>query len=434
MGSAREAFDLSNAAPAAKLLEVPGGVRLHARADPGCISARALFEGAAVFESLLARGEQLARVEANRALLRFVNGVDWLLRDPKSLVGRTPYEVIYRQDKLEVRRYAAGGAQPPRPYLPILLIPPLMVKPFIYDLYPGRSMVAYLKERGFPVYLLDFGEPDAADAYVALDDYVVDWIPAACRAVKRDAGTAELSLLGYCMGGLFVLSHVAANQDASVRNIVSIGAPVDMNKMGLFAWMGKLAGAQIDFLTRRIGNVPGGLSSTVFRLLTPMKNVTRYADLFMNMWDREYVNGFDAMNQWVSQFIDYPQTAFLQFQQEFLRRNKLVKGQMRFAGRVADLRRVRAALLVFAGRSDQIAPPASVRAALDAVGSQDKSFRLVSGGHMGIIAGATAPRHVWQPVAKWLSARSALTAAVARPAARVRHAARARPSARNRRT
>jgi polyhydroxyalkanoate synthase len=358
-----------------------------------------------MFENLLARGEQLARVEANRAALRFVNGLDWLLRDPKVLVGRTPYDIVYQQDKLTVRRYYAGSVHP-RYALPVLLVPPLMVKPFIFDLYPGRSMVEFLLKRGFRVYLVDFGEPDDADAYVTLDNYVVDWMPAACNAVKESAGSTELSLLGYCMGGLFGLAHVAANGDRSVRNIVSIGAPVDAAKMGMFAWMAQLAGGQAEFLVRRIGNVPGGLSSAVFRLLTPMKNVTRYADLFMNMWNQEYVNGFDAMNQWVSQFIDYPQSAFLQFERDFVRRNKLVKGQMVFRGKVADLRRVQAAMLVFAGRSDQIAPVAAVHAVLDAVASTDKSFALVPGGHMGVFAGAGAPAHVWQPAAEWLAPRS----------------------------
>lgn len=358
-----------------------------------------------MFENLLARGEQLARVEANRALLRFVNGVDWLIRDPKTVVGRTPYEIVYQRDKLQVRHYRAGSVRPRYP-VPVLLVPPLMVKPFIFDLYPGRSLVEFLLRRGFPVYLVDFGEPDRADAYVTLDDYVVDWIPAACRAVKDDAGSDELSMLGYCMGGLFALSHIAANNDTSVRNLVSIGAPIDTEKMGLFAWLAKVAGAQGEFLVRRMGNVPGGMSSLAFRLLTPMKNVTRYADLFMNLWDREYINGFDAMNQWVSQFIDYPQSAFLQFQREFMQHNKLVRGQMAFGGKVADLRRVRASLLVFAGRSDQIAPAPAVRAALDAVGSRDKTYRVVPGGHMGVFAGSTAPEHVWDPTASWLAKRS----------------------------
>ena len=358
-----------------------------------------------MFENLFTRSERLARVEATRALLRFVNGVEWLVRDPKTVVGRTPYDVIYHRDKLEVRRYRAGSVRPAH-QLPVLLIPPLMVKPFIFDLHPGRSLVAFLLQRGFPVYLVDFGEPDDADAYVTLDHYVLDWIPAACRSVKKDARTRELSLLGYCMGGLFALAHTAANRDTSVRNIVSVAAPVDANKMGLFAWMAKLAGGQVETVARRLGNVPGGLSSTVFRLLTPMKNVTRYADLFMNMWDHEYVNGFDAMNEWIKQFIDYPQNAFLQFVRDFIQHNKLVKGNLRFGRKVANLRRIKASLLVFAGRQDQIAPPAAVQAVLDAVGSADKTFHLVDGGHMGVFAGAHAPERVWEPTAQWLALRS----------------------------
>jgi polyhydroxyalkanoate synthase len=126
----------------------------------------------------------------------------------------------------------------------------------------------------------------------------------------------------------------------------------------------------------------------------------------MNMWDREYVNGFDAMNQWVSQFIDYPQGAFVQFTRDFMQRNQLIRGTMRFGGKVADLARVRANLLAVAGRTDMIAPVASVRAQVDAVGSADVTFRLAPGGHMGVFAGGSAPKQVWHPATEWLAARS----------------------------
>ena len=98
-----------------------------------------------MFETLLTRGEHVAQVQAQRALLRFLNGVDWLIRDPKQVVGRTPYEVVYQRGKLEVRRYHHAHADVPSRYdLPVLLVPPLMVKPFIFDLFPGRSLVKYL--------------------------------------------------------------------------------------------------------------------------------------------------------------------------------------------------------------------------------------------------------------------------------------------------
>jgi polyhydroxyalkanoate synthase len=376
-----------------------------------------------MFETLLSRGEHLAQVQAQRAVLRFLNGVDWLIRDPKQVVGRTPYEVVYQRGKLEVRRYHHAHANiTPRYDLPVLLIPPLMVKPFIFDLHPGRSLVQFLLDRGFGVFLVDFGEPDAADSYVTLDDYVLDWIPTACRQVCAASGSRELSLLGYCMGGLFALMYLGVRHDRTVRNVVTIGAPLDVSKMGLFAWAAKMGGGQMEFLSRRIGNVPGGLSSAVFRLMTPAKNITRYADLFMNMWDREYVNGFDAMNQWVSQFIDYPQGAFLQFTRDFMQHNALVRGKMQFGGKVAHLERVQANLLAFAGRTDAIAPPAAVRAQIDAVGSPDATYRLAPGGHMGLFSGAGAPKHVWQPVAEWLAARSSARplrarASTSRPAA-----------------
>ncbi|MGE0520471.1 MAG: alpha/beta fold hydrolase [Candidatus Binatia bacterium] len=343
---------------------------------------------------------------ARRALLRFLNGIEWLIRDPQRVVGQTPFELVYQSGKLSVRRYRhRDPTVRPRRDLPVLCVPPLMVKPFIFDLFPGRSLVQFLIERAFDVYLVDFGEPDAADAYVTLDDYVLDWLPTACGAVREATHARELSLVGYCMGGLFALMYLAVTGDRAVRNLITIGAPIDVSKMGTLAWVAQIAGARVESLAQRVGNVPGGLSSTVFRLLTPAKNLTRYTDLFMNMWDREYMNGFDAMNQWVSQFTDYPQAAFQQFVRDFLRHNELVRGQMRFGGRRADLRRVRANLLAFAGRTDRIAPPDAVRAQLDAIGGE-ASFRLVPGGHMGILAGRAAPPLVWQPMARWLSPRS----------------------------
>jgi len=374
-----------------------------------------------MFDTFLRRSEHLAEVQAQRALLRFLNGVEWLIRDPKEVVGRTPYDVVYRRDKLSVRRYrseARAVRNAPRFELPVLLVPPLMVKPFIFDLWPGRSLVRFLLDQGFDVFLVDFGEPDSADAYLTLDDYVLDWIPTACAQVRRVTGSRELSLIGYCMGGLFCLMVLGVARDHAVRNVVTIGAPLDASKMGLFAWAAKMGGGQIEFLARRIGNVPGGLSSTVFRLLSPASNVTRYADLFLNLWDLEYVNGFDAMNQWVAQFIDYPQGAFLQFVHDFMEHNKLVQGKMRIGDELVDLRRVRASLLAFAGRTDRIAPAPSVRAQLKAVGSRDVTYELVPGGHIGVLTGATAPKHVWPTLGAWLAARSMAQPLRARPRSR----------------
>jgi hypothetical protein len=115
-----------------------------------------------------------------------------------------------------------------------------------------------------------------------------------------------------------------------------------------------------------------------------------------------------------------------QFVEEFMRRNQLVRGSMAFRGRTADLQRIRASLLFFAGRSDSIAPRAAVRAVLDAAGSRDVTYRLAPGGHMGVFAGASAPDQVWKPAAEWLAPRSIARGTSTRVATRSRRQHQAR--------
>ena len=356
---------------------------------------------------------------ADRALDSVVNGIDWFLRDPADVVDRTPFDVIHSDNKLQVRRYrpldrldtwgmgtVVDSASPAPVAVPVLLVPPLMVRPFIYDLTEQRSFVRTLLGAGFDVFLVDFGEPDADDVHISLDDYVLDWMPQAVGAACEASGAGEVSIIGYCQGGLFALMHVATNEDQRVRNIVTIGTPIDTDKMGPLIWLLRNAQGQVDFVAKRMGNVPGEISSRFFKLFSPLKSMTRYTDLFLNMYNEEYVNGFDALTQWTDNFIDYPGTAFRQLMRDFMAGNKLMDGEMVFGEKVADLRRVRCPVLAFAGQSDEVVPAAAVRAVLDVVGSSDTQFRVVPGGHMGVFAGRQAPEQVWLHSARWLAERS----------------------------
>ncbi|MBI2568985.1 MAG: alpha/beta fold hydrolase [Candidatus Schekmanbacteria bacterium] len=357
---------------------------------------------------------------AERAIFRFVNGLDWWLRDPSKLVGQTPFDEIYRKDKLVVRRYrplreaeewqlgteVIRRDSPRRYAIPVLFVPPLMVKPFIFDLVPERSFVRTMLRAGFDVYLVDFGEPDRADAYVTLDHYVLEYLPAAVNEACRAARANGVSLIGYCLGGLFALMHASVNRDGRVKNIVTIASPIDSQEMGVLAWIVKVAHEQIDFLARRLGNIPGDLSSAAFKMMSPFKSMTRYTDLFLNMWNEEYVNGFDALNQWTGSFIDYPGEAFRQFLRDFFKGNKLKDGRMVFGDEEADLSRVTCPVLAFIGESDRIVPYAAARQIMEIVGSADKRLETAPGGHMGVFGGRHAPDRVWRVAADWLGERS----------------------------
>src|SRR5438067_6832472 len=90
------------------------------------------------------RGVKLARLAADRALLRFVNGLAMVMDGSMTPIGDTPREQILKRGKLEVWRYLppTDDAQEPdqdaatttgRFPVPLLLVPPLMVRPYIYD-------------------------------------------------------------------------------------------------------------------------------------------------------------------------------------------------------------------------------------------------------------------------------------------------------------
>ena len=352
---------------------------------------------------------------AERAVTALVNGLDWSLRAPEAVVDRTPWTPILQRDKLTLRRYHAPEVEdwglgaaveaPARLRTPVLLVPPLMIKPFIFDLTAERSLVRTLLAAGLDVMVIDFGEPDAQDEHIRLDDYVLDWLPAAVEAACAASGSDKVALAGYCMGGLFALMYAAAHGDERVAAIVAIASPIDSAKMGVLSLLSKRLAGQIDFVSRRLGNVPGELSSQVFKMMNPWKSATRHADVFKHLDDQAWLDGFDALDAWTSNFLDYPGDAFRQLMQEFMRDNKLKDGRMTLGNHIADLRTVRAPVLAFAGKTDTVVRPAAVRELLDAVGSDDKQVLLVPGGHMGVFAGSAAPKAVWAPMSSWLVQR-----------------------------
>jgi polyhydroxyalkanoate synthase len=362
-------------------------------------------------------GKRRARIAGERAVLRFVNGFDYFMSERPDVVEPEPYEVVFQQDKLILRSYplrqpeelGLGAESNPVEEggkgMPILFIPPLMIQPLVYDLREGHSFIRMLRKAGFHPYIVDFGNPDPHESDISLDTYIRDWMPTAVREMLKHSERSDYAYVGYCMGGLFALVTTATHRPGELtppEAIVTIGAPIDASKMGLLSLIARHAHGQLDAVASRLGNIPGTLSSGFFKWMMPLRMVTGKADLFLNLWDEEWVRGHESIEAWVDGFLDYPQDAFRQFLKDFLKENRLLDGTMMFGGREADLRTISCPVLAFGGRNDKVVPVAAARAALGALGSSDVRFREVPGGHMGIIAGRRSPRTVWEPTRDFL--------------------------------
>lgn len=349
-------------------------------------------------------------------MLSAVNGLVYVVDGAaKPVMGTAAREVVLKKGKLELSRVLPLGdesfdlghqtmaVRTGRHRTPVLLIPPLMVRPYVYDLRPEHSMVRTLRNAGFDVYVVDFGVPDRDDEHVRLDHYVLDWIPSSIARTLELTGQKGLSVVGYCMGGIFGLMHAGTFRDGTVKNLVTIGAPVDFEKMGVISLAARLGVRGVDVLLDRMGNVPGKASSLGFKVLSGHRMVTKWVDLFQNLWNEEYVRGFDSINTWVNDLIPYPKEAFKQMVHEVVHGNKLLEGGLTFGGKPCELSAVTCPLLAFAGESDNVATPAATAGIVDLVGSKDKTLLTVPGGHVGVVAGASAPERVWKPTIDWLS-------------------------------
>lgn len=366
----------------------------------------------------------------NNAVQRRVNKQRFLQLD------KTPHEIIFRDGLMTVKHYkplaedtvtiegTALKVRQRRFSVPLVLVPPLGVFAWIFDLMAERSMAKYFLAHGFDVYLIDWGVPREGDQDVSLERYVIDWFPKATRAIREHSGSQELSLLGYCMGGLLALLYLAASRDNKVANLVTIASPIDMHKMGFVggfyravskpAWaIRKLTGVQIDRMQRDLFHVSGKRLSFMFKMTNPVGTISSYLELVRNLADDEYVSRYMTMNEWFTNMPDYPGATV----QDVLRKlglyNRLARGRIRLGRVEADFRDITCALLAFAGNNDKIVPVPSAQAILEVVGSTEKEFHVVPGGHAGVFTGGKAAHTTWAISKDWLSQRSG---AIERPA------------------
>ena len=342
--------------------------------------------------------------ETIKNLQRISKGMDLLYRPREPRLGQTPRELIHKKNKTALYRY--GHAADRRHAVPVLMIPNLGIsRPYIFDLYPGSSFVEYMVQQGFDFYLLDWGVFGDEDNGLTFDECVTQILPVMVRKVLRASSIRHVTLLGYCMGTPLAACHAALYPEP-VKNFVNMAGPIDFRNSGLFTtWLDKKH-FDIDKLVDTFGSMPSDMVRVGFKMLKPTMDLTTFSNLWWNLWDDKYVEGFVALNKWANEFTPLPGEFMRQWVKEFYQENKLVKGELILGGRPVDLSTIRCPLLVIGAKQDYIVPLECARALIDVVSSADKEFLELPGGHISLIAGRGAKLHVWPKVSAWIASRS----------------------------
>lgn len=325
-------------------------------------------------------------------------------------LGVTPRRTIHAQGTLKLHHFTPMAERLYR--VPVLIVTSLVNQPYILDLVPGQSMVEFLLKQGFDVYMIEWGRPRREHSSLTLEDHVLDRLPRCVARVLEVSGQRELSIIGYCVGGLLSVLYAALEPrpehralKGTLKNLVCMAAPVNSDGLvSLKAWMGPAFDEEA--LIGHYGNVPADWVQNTLRALRPMGKVAGAMNLLNQADNEDVVKSNLRMGRWETDNIPFPGGVFRQMVNQFLRGNQLVKGQWHIGGRCADLAAVKVPLLHLLAQDDHITPYASSRDLVLLAGSADKQEIIVKGGHVGLVAGRGAELRMWPALDAWLAPRS----------------------------
>ena len=285
---------------------------------------------------------------------------------------------------------------------PLVLFPYLGIsRPYIFDLRPGESFAEFLYEEGIPFYLVDWGIFGPEDRDMGMDDVIGDMVPSLVRQAVRHSGAEGVTAFGYCMGVPMTASAIASQPDLPVKNYLSMVGPIDFS-VGEFPMMTTEDRFDVDSIVETFDMMPAEFVRSGFKMLNPMGDFSQAQSLLQNASNHQWLVGYKAMNRWASEWLPLPKQFFRQWVKHFYQGNELVQGKFRVMGEAVNLRDLTVPVLCVGASKDDIVPPASAKALVESIGSKDKTFLELEGGHISVIAGKRAKQVVWPALLEWL--------------------------------
>src|ERR671915_485924 len=272
-------------------------------------------------------------------------------------IAVTPGKVVYRNELIELIQYEPQTEQVYE--VPILFIPPWINKYYILDLRPQNSMVNYLLEGGFQVFMISWKNPDASMEQTKFEDYMTKGPLAAAEVVRDITGSEKVNPVGYCVGGTLLaiaLSWIAAGEDEN-----PFGPPTFMVALHDFTEVGDtevfIDEPQIEFMEQQMLE-RGYLDN---RKMANMFNLLRSNDLIWSNVVNNYLLGqkppaFDLL-YWNSDGTRMARDAHSFYLRNTYLENNLVKpGKVEIKGRKIDLGTIEGEIYAVGAEKDHIVP------------------------------------------------------------------------------
>jgi poly[(R)-3-hydroxyalkanoate] polymerase subunit PhaC len=297
----------------------------------------------------------------------------------------SPGSVVYRNRMFELIQYTPATESVHQ--TPLVLFPPWINKFYIMDLKEKNSLIKWIVDQGFTLFVVSWVNPDASYADVGLEEYIEEGYLTAIEQVKQITGEEKVNAIGYCIAGTtlsLTLALMARRGDNSVNAATFFTTLTDFSDQGEVGVF--LDDDFVDGIAREVaekGIMESYLMSRTFSYL-------RSNDLIYAPAIRSYLMGlappaFDLL-YWNGDGTNLPARMTMQYLRGLCQNDRFSSSGFELFGESLHISDVNVPLCAIACESDHIAAWKSSYNGISQMGSADKSFILSESGHIaGII-------------------------------------------------
>jgi polyhydroxyalkanoate synthase len=298
-------------------------------------------------------------------------------------IALSPGAVVARDERFELIQYQATSSEVHE--VPLLIVPPMINKFYIFDLAPGRSIVEYLVARGHRVFAISWRNPDERHRDWGLDAYAAAVLDA-LDAVAEITRVERVQVLGNCAGGMLcstVASHLADVGQQDRLASLSLGVCVIDNERSnvVNAFATDRSAKLATLASSRKGYLDGRDLASVFLWLRPNDLIWPYV---VNDWLLgKDPPAFDIL-YWNADTTRLPAALHREFITIATENSLIHPGAVTVLGTPVDLSRITVDSYLVAGIADHITPWQNCYRTTGLLGGT-KRFVLSTSGHIAAI-------------------------------------------------